>query len=159
LSLLALTVVPGMALVFWRYAAPMAEESYKQQEAEGGLYAHIEQTLSAIPVVQAFGREDDADRRFETRYRATLGAALAATDVQLRFKVLMGLATTVGTAITLWVGASHVLDGRLSVGSVIVFLSYLSSLYQPLETLMYTPSTIQGALGSVRRVEEVLEVE
>jgi ATP-binding cassette subfamily B protein/subfamily B ATP-binding cassette protein MsbA len=159
LSLLALTVVPGMALVFWRYAAPMAEESYKQQEAEGGLYAHIEQTLSAIPVVQAFGREEDADRRFETRSRATLGAALAATDVQLRFKVLMGLATTVGTAVILWVGASHVLDGRLSVGSVIVFLSYLSSLYQPLETLMYTPSTIQGALGSVRRVQEMMEVE
>jgi ATP-binding cassette subfamily B protein/subfamily B ATP-binding cassette protein MsbA len=159
LSLLALTVVPGMALVFWRYAAPMAEESYKQQEAEGGLYAHVEQTLSAIPVVQAFGREEDADRRFETRSRATLGAALAATDVQLRFKVLMGLATTVGTAVILWVGASHVLDGRLSVGSVIVFLSYLSSLYQPLETLMYTPSTIQGALGSVRRVQEMLEVK
>src|SRR5262249_45850556 len=159
LTLLALAVVPGMALVFWRYATPMAQESYKQQEAEGGLYAVVEQTLSAIPIVQAFGREEDADRRFEASSRATVGAALTAIDVQLRFKVLMGLATTAGTVATLWVGASHVLDGRLSVGSVIVFLSYLSSLYGPLETLMYTPSTIQGALGSVRRVQEVLEVE
>jgi ATP-binding cassette subfamily B protein/subfamily B ATP-binding cassette protein MsbA len=71
----------------------------------------------------------------------------------------MGLATTVGTAATLWVGAIHVMDGRLSVGSVLVFLSYLASLYGPVETLMYTPSTLQGALGSVRRVQEVLEVE
>jgi ATP-binding cassette subfamily B protein/subfamily B ATP-binding cassette protein MsbA len=159
LTLLALTVVPGMALVFWRYAAPMAEESYKQQEAEGGLYAVVEQTLSAIPIVQAFGREEDGDRRFEASSRATVSAALAAIDVQLRFKVLMGLATTAGAAATIWVGASHVLDGRLSVGSVLIFLSYLSSLYGPLETLMYTPSTIQGALGSIRRVQEVLEVE
>jgi ATP-binding cassette subfamily B protein/subfamily B ATP-binding cassette protein MsbA len=158
LTLLALTVAPGMALVFWRYAAPMAEESYKQQEAEGGLYAVVEQTLSAIPIVQAFGREEEADERFETGSRATVGAALAAIDVQLRFKVLMGLATTVGTAATIWVGASHVLDDRLSLGSVLIFLSYLTSLYGPLETLMYTPSTIQGALGSVRRVQEVLEV-
>jgi ATP-binding cassette subfamily B protein/subfamily B ATP-binding cassette protein MsbA len=144
LTLLALAVVPGMALVFWRYAGPMADESYKQQEAEGGLYSVVEQTLSAIPIVQAFGREEDADRRFEAGSRATVGAALAAIDVQLRFKVLMGLATTVGTAATLWVGATHVMDGRLSVGSVLVFLSYLVSLYGPVETLMYTPSTLQG---------------
>jgi ATP-binding cassette subfamily B protein/subfamily B ATP-binding cassette protein MsbA len=159
LTLLALAVVPGMALVFWRYAGPMADESYKQQETEGGLYSVVEQTLSAIPIVQAFGREEDADRRFEAGSQATVGAALAAIDVQLRFKILMGLATTVGTAATLWVGANHVLDGRLSLGSVIVFLSYLASLYGPVETLMYTPSTIQGALGSVRRVQEVLAVE
>jgi ATP-binding cassette subfamily B protein/subfamily B ATP-binding cassette protein MsbA len=159
LTLLALAVVPGMVLVFWRYATPMAEESYKHQEAEGGVYTVVEQTLSAIPIVQAFGREAEADRRFEACSRTTVGAALAAIDVQLRFKVLMGLATVLGTVATLWVGANHVLDGQLSVGSVIVFLSYLSSLYGPLETVMYTPSTIQGALGSIRRIQEILEVD
>jgi ATP-binding cassette subfamily B protein/subfamily B ATP-binding cassette protein MsbA len=71
----------------------------------------------------------------------------------------MGLTTAVGTAATLWVGAHHVLDGRLSVGSVLVFLSYLGSLYGPLESVMYTPSTLQGAAGSARRVLEVFAIE
>src|SRR5262249_28479203 len=90
---------------------------------------------------------------------ATISAALAATGVQLRFKILMGLTTTVGTAAALWVGAGHVLDGRMSVGDVLVFLSYLGSLYGPLESLMYTPATLQGGAGSAGRVLEILEFE
>ena len=64
-----------------------------------------------------------------------------------------------GTAAILWLGAHSVLDGRLTVGDILVFLSYLASLYGPLEALMYTSSTIQGAAGSARRVLEVLETE
>jgi ATP-binding cassette subfamily B protein/subfamily B ATP-binding cassette protein MsbA len=79
--------------------------------------------------------------------------------VQLKFKVLMGLATALGTAAILWVGAGRALDGRLSVGSILVFLTYLGSLYGPLEAVMYTPSTLQGASGSARRVLELLAKE
>ena len=159
LTLLAVTVVPCMVAVFWRYAGPMATLSYRQHELEGNLYSIVERTLSAIPVVQAFGREEDGERRFREGSQATVDAALTATGVQLRFKILMGLTTAVGTAATLWVGATHVLEGQLSVGSVIVFLSYLGSLYGPLESVMYTPSTLQGAAGSARRVLEVFAIE
>jgi ATP-binding cassette subfamily B protein/subfamily B ATP-binding cassette protein MsbA len=67
--------------------------------------------------------------------------------------------TALGTAAILWIGARHALAGSLSVGSILVFLTYLSSLYAPLETLMYTSATIQGASGSARRVLEVLRIE
>jgi ATP-binding cassette subfamily B protein/subfamily B ATP-binding cassette protein MsbA len=159
LTLLALAVVPYMIFIFRRYARPMLERSYEQDEAEGRTYAVVEQTMAAIPVVQAFGREDHGNRRFRESTSATLTAALAATNVQLRFKVLMGLATAVGAAVVLWVGVSHALDGRLSVGSILVFLAYLGSLYEPLESLMYLSSTIQGAGGGARRVLEVLGEE
>jgi ATP-binding cassette subfamily B protein/subfamily B ATP-binding cassette protein MsbA len=156
LTLLALAAAPGMVLVLRRYAGPMLERSYAQQQAEGRVYDVVEQTLSAIPVVQAFGQEAEGDRRFGSDCRTALGAALSTTAVQLRFKVLLGLITALGTAGVLWVGGLHALDGRLTVGSVLVFLSYLGSLYAPLETLLYTSSTIQGAAGSARRVLEVL---
>jgi ATP-binding cassette subfamily B protein/subfamily B ATP-binding cassette protein MsbA len=159
LALLSLVVVPYMVFVFRRYARPMLERSYEQQEADGRMYTVIEQTLSAIPVVQAFGREEATDERFRESTRASLRAALTTTDVQLRFKVLMGLATAGGTALILWVGVSHALAGRLSVGSILVFLSYLGALYEPLESLLYVSSTIQGAAGSARRVLEVLGEE
>ncbi|OLE66455.1 MAG: hypothetical protein AUI36_07520 [Cyanobacteria bacterium 13_1_40CM_2_61_4] len=81
------------------------------------------------------------------------------TKVQLRFKILMGLATAVGTAVILWVGTSHALAGQMSVGAILLFLSYLGSLYAPLEAVMYATSTIQGAAGSAQRVWEVLETE
>src|SRR5262245_34896465 len=137
----------------------MLQRSYEQHEIEGKSYAVVEETLSAIPVVQAFGREDHAEQRLRDVNAESIRAALATTAVQLRFKVLIGLTTTLGTALIFWVGATHVLDGTLTVGGILVFLSYLASLYAPLESLMYTSSTIQGAAGGARRVLEVLATE
>jgi len=159
LTLLALAVVPYMALVFRFYAGPMMERSAQTQEIEGRIYSLVEQTFSAIPAVQAFGREEFNDARFRQATRDTLAATLTLTNVQLQFKILIGLATAVGTAGILWVGARHALDGQLTIGAILAFLSYLGSLYAPLETVMYGTSTIQGAAGSARRVREILETE
>ncbi len=159
LTLLALVVVPYMVFVFRQYAEPMLQRGYEQEAIEGQLYDVTEQTLSSIKLVQAFSREEEADGRFRSIADAILRATLAATSVQFRFGIGMGLATAGGTAAVLWVGATHALDGRLTVGSILVFLSYLGAMYGPLEALMYTTAAIQGASGSARRVLEVLETE
>lgn len=156
LTLLSLGVIPCMAWVFWRYAGPMAERGYEQQELEGKIYEVVEQTFSAIPLVQAFGREALNDQRFRTINNETLRASLSLTRVQVYFKIGIGLAAALGSAGILWLGAHQALAGALSVGGILAFLSYLGSLYAPLESIMYTGSTIQGAAGSARRVWENL---
>ncbi|MGE4053709.1 MAG: ABC transporter ATP-binding protein [Vicinamibacterales bacterium] len=158
LTLVSLTIVPWLVLVLRRYMTPMLERSYEQQEAEGRMYSVVERTLSALPVVQAFGREPAADRDFDRTTREALDAAVASTTVGLKFKVLTGLGTACGTAAIMWIGAQSVLSGQLTVGGILVFLAYLAALYGPLETLMYAPSTTQGAAGSARRVLEVLDM-
>ena len=159
LTLIALTVVPLMALVFAAYARPMMDRSYEQQETEGKIYDVLEQTFSAIPLVQAFGTEGMNEKRFARATANTLAATRTLTAVQLQFKLLMGTATALGTAAIIWVGAQHAWAGDLSIGAVVLFLSYLASLYAPLEALAYTSATIQGAAGSARRVWEVLQTE
>src|SRR5262245_35388363 len=64
LTLLAMAVAPYMMVVFWLYARPMMERSYEQQEIEGRIYSTVEQTFSALPAVQAFGREERNEERF-----------------------------------------------------------------------------------------------
>jgi len=157
LTWLSIAVVPYMIWVFRRYAVPMMEQSYQQQEAEGKLYEVVEQTFAAMPVVQAFCREEFNDRWFARTTGQAWASTLSLTTVQLRFKILMGLATALGTAAVLWFGAQHALAGSLSIGAIILFLSYLGSLYAPLEAIMYGSSTIQGAAGSARRVWEILQ--
>jgi ATP-binding cassette, subfamily B, bacterial len=159
LTLLSLAVVPGMVWVFRRYAQPMMDLSYRQQETESQIYEVVEQTFSAMPAVQAFCREPLNDERFARINRDTLAATMRLTRVELRFKILMGLATAVGTAAILWVGARLGLREMVSIGTIITFLLYLGSLYEPLESMMYTLSTIQAATGSARRVLEVMEAE
>jgi ATP-binding cassette subfamily B protein/subfamily B ATP-binding cassette protein MsbA len=157
LTLVSLAVVPWLALVLHRYMTPMLERSYEQQEAEGRMYEVIERTLSAVPVVQAFSREAACDRAFARTTDVAVDAAVSTTIVGLKFKVLTGAGTACGTAAIMWVGAQSVLDGRLTVGGILVFLAYLASLYGPLEALMYAPTTTQGAAGSARRVLEILD--
>ena len=159
LTLVALLVVPYLAVVFRFYAEPMMKRSYQEQEAEGKIYDQVEQTFAAIPIVQAFSRERDNDERFHAATGNALAATLSSIRVQMEFKVLIGLATAAGTAGILWLGAQHALAGGLTVGTILLFLSYLGSLYAPLESIMYSSSTIQGAAGSARRVWEILQTE
>jgi ATP-binding cassette subfamily B protein len=157
LTLLSLAVVPVMALAFRLYAGPMMTRSYEQQEIESRIYEMTEQTFSAMAVVQAFGREELNDARLRGTLSDALTATLATTRVQIHFKLLIGLASALGTAAILWFGARHALAGRLSVGEIILFLSYLASLYAPLAAIMYSSATIQSAAGSAWRVWEIFE--
>jgi ATP-binding cassette subfamily B protein len=159
LTIVALGVVPLMLIGFVRYAKPMLDLSYAQNSAEGALYDVVEETLSAVPAVKAFGCEDRADERFAESVRFNMVAVLAATNVQLKFKLLVGLATAGGTAGILWLGASQAMEGGVTVGEILLFISYLGLLYGPLNSLMFTSSTVQNAAASARRVREVLDTE
>jgi len=159
LTLLAMLVVPYMMWIFRLYAGPMMEKSWQQQEVEGRLYSVIERTFSAMPIVQAFSREPANDRLYREATAADMAATLSVTNVQLRFRVLMGMATAVGSAGVLWIGARQALAGEISVATILLFISYLGALYAPVEAVMYTSATMQSAAGSARRVWDVLEAE
>ena len=157
LTLVAVAVAPWLVWVLRRYMQPMLETSYAHQDAEGRIYDVMERTLSAVPVVQAFGQEQACDREFARATNTAIDTAVDSVVVGLKFKVLTGLGSALGTAAIIWMGAQSVLAGRITVGDVLVFLAYLAALYGPLETLMYAPSTTQGAAGSARRVRDILQ--
>jgi len=157
LTLVALAAVPLMALIVRRYSAPMTERSYVQQEAEGELYETLEQTLTGIAVVQAFSGEGAADDRVRANTDRIMRATVSMTWAQSRFSLLLGAVTALGTAAVFWLGAEHVLAGVVSLGTILVFISYLGSLYSPIHDVSHSSATISEALGSALRVVEVLD--
>jgi ATP-binding cassette, subfamily B, bacterial len=159
LSLLALLAAPPLGMLIRVFAQPMAERRYERRQLEGEMSALAEQTLTALPIVQAFGREEHGDRCFRTLSQRTVRAYLRATLVQLQLNVGTGAVTALGTAGLMAVGGLHVLKGTLSIGSLLVFLSYLSSLYDPLYTLAYISSEFASAAAGARRVMEIMEME
>src|SRR2546426_1123088 len=96
LTLLSISVVPLMAFAFHRYAQPMLDRSYEQQEMEGRIYEVVKKTFPAIRVVQAFTREPVNDARFRSTTADSITAAVSLLDVQMQFKILIGLATALG---------------------------------------------------------------
>jgi ATP-binding cassette, subfamily B, bacterial len=67
--------------------------------------------------------------------------------------------TVIGTSAMYYLGTLHVLDGRLTLGALLVFSAYLLMLYQPLEALTYTAWAMEGATAGARRCFEVLDRE
>jgi ATP-binding cassette subfamily B protein/subfamily B ATP-binding cassette protein MsbA len=152
----ALLAAPPLLLVIKWLARPMEQRSYEQSELSGQMTAVAEQTLTAIPIIQAFGREPQEDRRFAQLAERTGRAYVRCTVAELQFKVACTSVTALGTAGMIWFGGLHAIGGRLTVGTLMVFLSYLASLYSPMEAIAYLASGYSMAAAGSRRVLEVL---
>jgi ATP-binding cassette subfamily B protein/subfamily B ATP-binding cassette protein MsbA len=159
LTVVALAVLPFLAVVIRYMARPMKDRSREQRDYEGRLASVVEQTLGAVPAVQAFTREKVEEQRFRHYARGTVRAYLRATLAGIWFEWLSGIVTAVGTAAIIYIGADLALRGKLSVGTIVVFISYLGSLYDPLDSLTSTAQTVQGAAAEADRVMEILELE
>ena len=95
------------------------DESYRQQEFEGRIYTTVEETFLAgrRAGVWAGGLERPILQAMHWR---SFGSD-ALTNVQLRFKVLIGLSTALGTAGILWIGARQAMAGEITVGAILPF--------------------------------------
>jgi ATP-binding cassette subfamily B protein/subfamily B ATP-binding cassette protein MsbA len=158
MTLLALTVTPCLAITIRIFGKPMKTRSRETREIEGRMMSLVQQTLNAIPAVQAFTREEVEHDRFVKYADRAAAAYERSTLAGMWFKLFVGLITSVGTALIMWMGARHVLDGTMTVGTVLVFLSYLSSLYGPINSITYTASTWQSTSANTDRVIEILDI-
>jgi ATP-binding cassette subfamily B protein len=159
LTLLALGVVPFLVVVIKVLGRSIKERSRERRDLEGHMISVVEQTLTAVPAVQAYTREDIEHQRFRNYADRTIGAYIRTTFAGLWFELFAGLATTLGTAAIIYLGAELALQGKLTAGTIIVFVSYLASLYDPLDSLTHLTQTVQGAAAEADRVMEVLEIE
>ena len=157
LALLAAAAGPVLGLCLRLHARPMEERSYEQMEVQGRILAAAEQTLTALPIVRAFGREEHEDQRFSALCREGDRAYVRTLLAQLRFKFSAEGVTAAGTAAVIAVGGAHVLAGKLSAGTLFVFIAYLAALYGPLVTLTYLADAIASARAASRRLLELLD--
>lgn len=159
LTLLALSVGPVLLVALAGLNPRIATAATAARERESGVYALVQQALSAIRVVQAFTREPDEHRRFMAASRDSLAASLRLYTLQTLYSWVASVVIALGTATVVWVGARAVLDGTLTLGQLVVFISYLASLYVPVSSLVQTYGLVHGAKAGVQRVMEVLSVE
>ena len=156
LALLAALPLP----VLMKYLAPkMTETSYRQHEIQGELMALAERTMTALPVVQSFTREPREDQRYRGLSMRAIDSYLKTILSKLQYKVGVSTATALGTAAVMIIGGFHVHAGIITIGTLLVFLAYLGSMYGPLESIAYLSTSYADAAAGARRVLEVLDSE
>jgi ATP-binding cassette, subfamily B, bacterial len=126
---------------------------------QGELHSHLHQSISGMPVVQAFGQEDRVAEKFDALAEASVAAEQRKTVATNINKLASGGVTALGHGIVLFFGARLVLTGGMSVGELLVFVSYLKRLQGSLAQLAAIYPALQGLRPQVQRVMEVLEPE
>ncbi len=157
LSFIVLLIIP-MLMVFEKlFYKTMMECSYAQKQCEGFMMSQAEQTLSAMPVVQSFRRESYEKIQFRLTTDKTLKAYFRTLSAQLKFGICIGGTTATGRAVVLILGGFRVLHGDLTIGDLLIFLSYVDMLYTPMNTLAHLAGSLAVCQAGARRVFEILD--
>ncbi|MEP6975747.1 MAG: ABC transporter ATP-binding protein, partial [Spartobacteria bacterium] len=159
LTLLSLGIVPLIVGAIYFFAHRIRTESTSIQEQDSAMLTQAQEGLSSIRMVAAFGREDFEVSQFHQRAQRSLQANLKLTLTNVQSALVITTLMGIGTAAMWYLGTLHVLSGTLTLGSLILFSSYLVMLYQPLQELTYTAWAMEGATAGAQRCFEVLDRE
>ena len=159
LTLLALGVCPLLLLAIGRLNRRISAAAGEMRERESEVLGVVQRAMGAMRVIQAFTREEDEHRRFMTASERSLAAGLRLYTLQTFYSGVVNLVIALGTAAVVWMGARHVLDSTLTVGSLVVFISYLAALYGPINDMFQVYGLALSARVGVGRVLDVLDVE
>ncbi len=157
LTLLSVGIVPMVVWAIRHFSSRVRQQSVSIQEKESAVLTLAQEGLSSIKVVHAFGGEQAAVNQFRLQASESLAANLKLTMTNVRSALVINTLMALGTAAMIYLGTLHVLDGRLTLGSLTVFMSYLAMLYAPIEALTQTAWALEGATAGAQRCFEVLD--
>ena len=158
-TLIALSVLPVLSFVVYTLTRRIKRTSLDVRVREADLMSTMQEVLSSMRLVKAFGREDHERGRFEFQSTQIVESTLRARDVKAKLAPAVEVIVAVGSAAVLWFGARHVIDGRLTAGALVVFLLYLSKMYKPIRELSKLTDTYSRALVAFERINNFLAVE
>ena len=155
-SLLALSLVPVLFLTVRYHMTAIRQAQRQARRNEGLATAAAQQVLVALPVVQAFGTEEEEADRYASLAMQGLEANRKAIVLQSRFTPIVTVTMTASTALVIFFGARAILRGHLTAGDLLVFMAYLRSIFAPVRQLAKLAGTMGRGQASAERVGEIL---
>ncbi len=158
LALLSLVVAPLLYACLRFYSRTMLDRAERVKALESTMIERAFEILTSIAAVKSFTRERHELARFSSHGDETMRARLSLTWQESLFSVAVTTITLAGTALILIVGGMHVLDGSLTLGSLLVVVAYLAAVYDPLSAIAHSTGSLQQAVASARRVRAIFEL-
>ena len=150
LALLSLSVVPFLYFSVIYYSSRIQTRLMTVKGMEGESLSIIHEAISMLRVIVAFGRESHEYRRFRVQGESAVNARIRLTIRQTVFALAVNMITTIGSALVLGYGGWQALQGRLTVGDLIIVIAYIAAVYSPLEAISTTIGALQDQVVSLR---------
>jgi ATP-binding cassette subfamily B protein/subfamily B ATP-binding cassette protein MsbA len=157
LTVVSLITAPVFAAsVIW-YGPKLKRRAKQGREISSNLASFVHQTVTSIPLVQAYGAEDRNQEYFESLVDDVVTVAQRGVLVSKSFNLVNGAATAGGRAVVLLVGGMQVFQGTLSVGGLLVFMAYVRTLQGACENLLKIYSKLKTSEANIERLAEILD--
>jgi ABC-type multidrug transport system fused ATPase/permease subunit len=157
LAALSLLPIPVLALSASWFTSKVHGYYRETRQSAAELNGYLQDALSGIRETMGFGRQGHEQARFNRLSQIYSDKNLNAMVLWSVYSPGMILVAALGTVLILWYGAGEVIEGRLTLGELVLFLSYLAMFYVPINQIHSVNHMLQHALAASERVFDVLD--
>ncbi len=158
LALLALPVMPIFGLTIWAFSSRLRRAGEAIQEKAADVSGQVQEAIAGAREVKSFTQEERRERQFAVLFREVLRLRMKQSWLGSESDALVGMAAWGGMLWVIWRGGLMVLQGDLSAGTLIAFISYLGILFGPTAFFVNLNISLQGALAGAQRVIDFLDL-
>ena len=156
---LSVIVIPLAVVTTVRMGKRLRALAASGQERMGDMASTLQETLSGIRMVKAYGREEAEAARFQQSNRSFLSTMMKSIQVSSLGSSHMEVIGVVGVAAIIWYGGFLVINGSMTPGAFFSFLTAMFMAYTPIRKLSGSNNQIQQALAAAERVFDVLDLK
>jgi ATP-binding cassette, subfamily B, bacterial MsbA len=158
LGALSIIIIPLAVVTMLRVGKRLRTLGASGQERMGDMASTLQETLSGIRMVKAYGREEAEAERFKQSNKEFLNTTMKAIQVSSLGSSHMEVIGVVGVAAIIWYGGSLVISGEMTPGAFFSFLTAMFMVFTPIRRLSGSNNTIQQALSAAERVFSVIDL-
>jgi ATP-binding cassette, subfamily B, multidrug efflux pump len=157
LTLISFSMIPLMLiwLVIWGKRVRVVYRETRKTIAS--VSAQMEESVSGIKEIQSFSKEEDTRKTFERINETNMNANVEAGRVMSAFYPTVAFFSALGQSLVLWFGGTSVIKGILTVGTLFVFMSYITRFFQPIQELSNIWNSVQSAMAAAERVFNIID--
>jgi len=157
LALATLPLIPVLGVIAWVYHEKVRPEYGWVREQREAMTTVLEEAINGARVVKAFVREGFEIERFQSESRKLAERIMRTVEIGVRFGPVMNMVTMLGLVIVLWYGGRQVIQGDLTIGSLVAFLSYFTMLVGPTQQLAAIMNIVASSVTSGERLFGILD--
>jgi ATP-binding cassette subfamily B protein/subfamily B ATP-binding cassette protein MsbA len=159
LALLSLVPVPILVVCASLFTKHVHRLYHEVRRHVAELNAYLHEALAGIRETMGFSRQVYEQHRFEVRTRRYRDSTLRVMYLWALYSPGMMFVGSLGTVLVLWYGSGEVERGTLTIGELVMFLSYLALFYVPVNQIHSVNHMLQHALAGSERVFEILDAQ
>jgi ABC-type multidrug transport system fused ATPase/permease subunit len=157
LALFAFMVAPVFGYASRLISQAIKKASREVRRSAGSIAAVAEESLANTQLVQAYGGQTGEVARFHRENRIALKATMSAVRLKAIFTPMVDLIELVGALVVVGLGTWQLSRGNMTLGSLLIFLTYLNGLYSPIRGLSKLVNSLYGASAGAERIIELLD--